>query len=372
MPTPVRSAAGIAPALRVLLISNMWPSTADPVFGTFVERQVAALRRAGASVRVVANSDARTGRLSLFAKYASLGARAAFAGLGRSHDVVVGHFLYPTADFAAIAATFSGRPLVLVAHGTDVTSVQRGGSIAAGCRGALPRAALVVCVSRALERRVRGELALPARVPTAVVHMGVDTALFRPDLSARQALGVAAPEKVVLFVGNLTEAKGVDVLMRAFADLRTGARADRLVLVGAGPAEAALRDASHALGVADRVTFTGRLGAADVARWMAAADVLVLPSRSEGLGLVLLEAMACGTPCVASEVGGIPEALDVPACGRLVAPDDAGALAAAVADVLSQGKEPFADACIARAADNSTDAMAAKFLAAVASAIGGR
>jgi len=202
--------------------------------------------------------------------------------------------------------------------------------------------------------------------------MGVDAAVFRPDPSARGRLRIDAADRVVLFVGNLTEAKGVDVLLGAFAQLRAGVRAERLVLVGAGSAESELREAAAGLGVADAVTFAGRLGATDVARWMAAADVLVLPSRSEGLGLVLFEAMACGTPCVASNVGGIPEALDAPACGRLVGPGDPAALALAIGDVLEQGKEPFVEACVARAADNTTDAMAARFLEAVASAIGGR
>ena len=350
---------------RVLLVSNMWPSDENPVYGGFVARQVAALRSLGVPVTVVANTDARTGAARSIAKYHSLARRARRAAREGDFDIVVGHYLYPTAGMARSAARIAGAKLVLVVHGTDARSVMRRDPYAAASRRALATADLVVTVSDALAAQLRASPGLPEGARTVTIHMGIDEATFAPDGSARTALGVASDERVVLFVGNLVEVKGLDVLQEAFSTLVRAGSADRLVIVGGG----VLRDTLVAWAdsdpvVAGRVTLTGRLSAAEVARWMAAADVFVLPSRHEGLGLVLLEAMACGTPCVASAVGGVPEVLDV-STGVLVAPGDALALGAAIERVLAAGKESYREACLRSAAGQGSVAQAEALLAEV-------
>ena len=364
--------SGRARPLRLLVVSNMWPSEDDSVFGVFVERNVRALRVAGASVTVVANSDSRTGGLAAARKYSALWVRAWLAARRGRYDAVVGHYLYPTAAIAHSAARRARVPLVLVTHGTDIRSVQRDDRFGRLGRAALGAASLVITVSRSLERTLRAELELPDSVSTAVIDMGIDSDLFRPDPGAREKLFVESGTRVVLFAGNLVPTKGVDVLAEAFFAALDDGTADRLVLVGDGPLAADIRSRieAHAASFehADptgRVTLTGRLHQRDLARWMAAADVFVLPSRNEGLGLVLLEAMACGTPCVGSDVGGIPEVLETPACGRLVPAEDPTALAAAIAEVLATGKDSFSEACLARAAAHSATRKAAEMLAAI-------
>lgn len=357
--------------LRLLVISNMWPSEHDPVFGVFVERNVRALRESGAEVRVVSNADSRTGGLAAARKYSLLWLRAWFAARRKRYDAVVGHYLYPTAAIAASAARKARVPLVLVTHGTDIRSVQRDDRFGRAGRAALSSADLVITVSRALEGTLRTTLALPESVPTRVINMGIEADLFRPDPGAREKLFLSPDERIVLFAGNLVETKGVDVLADAFFLALDEGHADRLVLVGDGPLakEVRLRIELNAASYehadpTDRVTFTGRLHQRDLARWMAAADVFVLPSRNEGLGLVLLEAMACGTPCVGSEVGGIPEVL-ASECGRLVPSEDPQALAEAIAEVIAKGKDSYADACLEQAALHSSRRKAAEMLEAI-------
>ncbi len=357
---------------RILLVSNMWPSPDEPVFGIFVERHVRALRETGATVEVVANTDARGGAVAALGKYARLALRTWKAGRPGAFDAVVGHYLYPTAAIARLAARRAKAPLVLVAHGTDVTSVQRGDVLARASRRAIARADRVVAVSRALAALLAGAGLLERADDASVVDMGVDTRVFTPDDAAREALGIDPCERLALFAGALTDGKGVDVLIDAFFGRLGAGGPDRLVLVGAGPREAALRSrvteraADHAVADAeDRVTFTGRLDAPTLARWMAAVDVFVLPSRAEGLGMVLLEAMACGTPCVGTRVGGIPEAIDAPACGELVPPDDPEALADAVGLVLARGKNAYAEACRAQALGHSLASQAEAMIAVI-------
>ena len=142
-----------------------------------------------------------------------------------------------------------------------------------------------------------------------VIPCGVDVDLFRPvDRSeAKQKLGFGE-DGVVLFVGRLDPLKGVDILLRAVAQLE---RADttRTVIVGGDQADAEmarLRALCSELGIAERVSFLGRMAQQELPLYYSAADVSVIPSYYESFGLVALESMACGTPVIASRVGGLP------------------------------------------------------------------
>ena len=358
--------------LRILLVTNLYPSESDPVFGSFVERQVRGLRRLGCTVRVVANTDRRNTGFARAIKYVSLLIRSLFAARFGSYDIVVGHFLYPTAAIAHIASRICGAPYVLVAHGTDVNSAAGNGRIARAVRKSLADAALVDAVSGSLEAQLRGSLALPESVPTIALHMGIDADRFHPCPDARERLGWDARERVALFVGNLVPVKNVDKLIDAFALVSRSYDRSRLLILGDGPLRARLAQQATAAGLEQRVTFGGQVGQDNVALAMAGADVLVLPSRSEGIGTVLLEAMACGTPVVASRVGGVPEIVRDAVTGRLVEPGSVEGLAHALDEVLAEGKDAYAAACIEAAEKAGSDRQAARFLDAVNAVMSGR
>ena len=134
------------------------------------------------------------------------------------------------------------------------------------------------------------------------------------------------------FAANLVRRKGVDVLLEALAKLAPHEPA-RLWVAGDGPERAALEAAAVRLGIADRVHFLGPRD--DVADWLEACDVFVLPSRAEGLGVAALEAMARGRPVVASAVGGLAETVVHERTGWLVPPEDPDALAAGLEALLA-------------------------------------
>jgi glycosyltransferase involved in cell wall biosynthesis len=142
-----------------------------------------------------------------------------------------------------------------------------------------------------------------------------------------------------LFVGRLVPVKGLDVLLDACAELARSGGRFRLCLVGDGPLRGSLEQRAGRLGLGGKVQFCGPRPHGQLPDWFRAADLFVLPSRSEGLPSVLLEATACGTPFVASRVGGIPEVAG-PEGSRLVPPGDAGLLAVALADSLRGGRGP--------------------------------
>ncbi len=182
----------------------------------------------------------------------------------------------------------------------------------------------------------------PARV--FVVPPGVDVDIFTPGPreAARAALGLDPQTPLLVFVGRIQPLKGPDVLIRAAARLRrespeVGQRMRVAVLGGAsgtgldhpeGPRELAI-----SLGIGDQVDFLPPVDRPTLAQWYRAADLVVVPSRSESFGLVAIEALACGTPVVAADVGGLPVA--VGAGGVLVQGHDPGVWAAVLAELLT-------------------------------------
>ena len=245
-------------------------------------------------------------------------------------DVVLATWAYPDGWAAVRLARRHGLPVVVMVHGSDVRRMDEVPARSRGTREALCAADGVIAVSADLAARVVALGADPDRVLT--VLDGVDRTLFNPGdrAQARRSLGLADDERHLLFIGNLLPVKGVDVLLHAAAKLAAQRSDWRLHLVGDGPERARLAAQAQALGVDARVVFHGSRAHAGLPEWLRAADLFVLPSRSEGIPNVLLEASACATPWVASDVGGIPEIVSLGA-GTLVPPEQPDALADALA-----------------------------------------
>ena len=194
------------------------------------------------------------------------------------------------------------------------------------------RAGAIIANSRA-GALTTSELARVAPERIEVIRNGVEIpAAIDADERRATRVGLLGhdPAMLVLFVGRLVEVKNVPVLLRALALIPALAR-PRLVLAGDGPLRQPLREQAQRLGVASHVHFLGERR--DTHLLMQCADVLVLPSREEGLSNVILEAMSAGCPVIASAVGGSPELVEHPRSGLLFPSDDASALAAALVRV---------------------------------------
>jgi glycosyltransferase involved in cell wall biosynthesis len=202
-------------------------------------------------------------------------------------------------------------------------------------------------------------VAIPSGVPTT--HLRA-TAPGRAEARAR--LGIPPDAFVVVGLGRLVPVKGFDLLVEALPGLLAAVPAAEVLLVGDGPEREALEARARALGVAGRLRMGGAATMGGVAVALAAADVCAAPSRNEGMGRALVEAMALGVPVVGAAVGGIPAVIGEDA-GRLVPPEDPGRLAAALVelarDAALRGK--LGDAARVRAEMFSTDVAAARLLA---------
>jgi glycosyltransferase involved in cell wall biosynthesis len=251
-----------------------------------------------------------------------------------SPDAILAYHIYPEADAAVRVARRLGVPAIAGAVGSDICDLP-GPLVRLMTRRTLAAASLVLTKSNHLRSQVL-EFGVPPSKVRAILN-GCDEATFRPQdrAAARSKLGVAGDTQLVAFTGNLVPVKGLSYLIEAAANLIASGRRITVVLIGNGPLEPALRSLCSRRNIPGNVLFAGSCAPARVAEWLAASDVFCLPSLSEGYPNVVLEALSCGRPVVASAVGGVPELLDA-SCGILVPPRSPALLADALKAALDR------------------------------------
>jgi teichuronic acid biosynthesis glycosyltransferase TuaC len=391
--------------MRVLVVTKIFPNAVEPLSAPFNRQQLAALGRrceveilatipwfpaAGALARwspagklgAVPHAERidglavehprvlylpRYGHALSAALYAASVLPAVLRRRGR-FDVLLGSWAYPDGVAAVALGGALGVPTVVKLHGSDMDVLAARPALRRQLALALPRAARIVAVSRALAAAA-ADLGVPPE-QIDVVTNGVDSALFHPRArdAARATLGHADDtRRWLLYVGRVEDDKGARELGGAFARVAAAQPDTRLVVVGDGKARAALEETLRPLG--ERALFVGPRPLAEVPLWMAACDVLTLPSHHEGTPNVLLEALACGRRVVATRVGGIPDVVHRPELGALVPVADEGALAAALGEALATPYD--ADAVAALGARGGWDESAGHLLESLERARGG-
>ncbi|MGA3403269.1 MAG: glycosyltransferase [Acetobacteraceae bacterium] len=350
--------------LRLLTFSTLFPNAARPNHGVFVENRLRQLVASGAATSTVVapvpwfpsmapkfgdwarharapRVEQRNGLTVLHPRYPVLPRigmslapwllfRALLPVLRAMHardafDAIDAHYLYPDGVAAVWLGRRLGLPVVVTARGTDVTLIPRYAVPRRLIRGAIRDAAALIAVSAALKAALVELGAPPDKV--TVLRNGVDTTLFRPpeDRDAvRRALGLGRP--TLISVGLLIERKGHHLAIEALRQLPEFG----LLVVGEGPEQARLAGLIEHYGLGDRVRLLGPRPHAELPSLYGAADALVLASSREGWANVLLEAMACGTPVVASNIPGNPEVVREAAAGVIVAANTPDGIAAAV------------------------------------------
>jgi N-acetyl-alpha-D-glucosaminyl L-malate synthase BshA len=319
--------------LKVLVVSNMYPSDQHPAYGGFVESQVQALRETGIQVDLAVIRDRRKGLAANLRKY--LGLLVDLFKLRKgNYDVYHVHYLFPTGLLALPFAILSRTPLVVTAHGGDIRLGKKK-EFRLLTSLILRHARAVISVSEALAAEIRESFAVD-HAKIGVASCGVDLSLFYPrdKQVCKDALNIQS-KKTLLFVGNFVPVKGIPVLIEAFVGVADSEPDAVLCLLGEGPLQEELKAQAQALGIGDRCRWLTPVEHNRVPEVMSAAELLVLPSRHEGFGLVALEALACGVPVVATRVGGVPEIVADGECGFLVEPADISGLGAAVSRLLA-------------------------------------
>jgi len=355
--------------MRILVLSDTFPNALDPWRGPYNRRQVECLAEL-CSVTVInplpwvkllsgtrywgLTSDSDDvlegiplyhptfwylpvlGRNRTWRGVLSAARRALKKERKQPYDLILATFAYPHGLAACELARELGIPYVIKARGSDLHSLPKSGPRRERTMQAVQDAAAVVAVSRNLAD-IAVEMGAQASQVT-VLPNGIDADVFDaiPRHEARGKLGLPLDREMILFVGSLSPVKGVDILLKAFDHVRRKReRMPLLTLLGSGPMRWTIERQLADAGLRDAVKLPGHRERNEVALWMNAANLLVLPSRNEGCPNVVLEALSCGTPVVASRVGAVPDLLGLEG-GETVAPNDPEALAEAILRVLDR------------------------------------
>jgi len=354
---PARDTVGVPGAhdgrtIRLLVFTSLYPNGAQPGHGVFVEER---LRHLVASGRITATVVApvpwfpfRHRAFGTYATFAAVPKQETRHGIRIVHprypvipklgmnvtpslmyrallpvvrqliaanpdvDLIDAHYFYPDGVVAARLGAAVGKPVVISARGSDITWIPRFPRARRQIQRAAQRAAAMITVSQALKDSLAG-LDVDADKIT-VLRNGVDLERFAPRDrgTLRSKFGVRGP--VWLTVSHLVELKGIHIVIEALAQVPDVT----LLIAGKGPQERELRQLVERLDLSSRVRFLGPIPHADLCDYYNAADVMVLASSREGMPNVVLESLACGTPVLATPVGGIPELITAPEAGRLL------------------------------------------------------
>ena len=314
----LRHLVGTGQATSTVLAPVPWFPSRSPRFGAWSRFAMAPAEEERHGLRVLHPRYVVVPRIGmsiapglLYAAAAPALRRLLRAGLGV--DVIDAHYLYPDGVAAVMLGRRFGLPVVMTARGSDVTQLPDHRAPRRMIRWAMARADAMISVSAGLKRAMVALGADEDRI--RVLRNGVDLGQFRPpqDRAAERArLGLTGP--TIVSVGHLIERKGHHHAIAALQSLPEWT----LLILGEGPERARLESLARQLGVEDRVRLLGAHPHDALPAFYGAADLLILASSREGWANVLLEAMACGTPVVASDIPGNPEVVQRREAGLIV------------------------------------------------------
>ena len=349
--------------VRTVLFSSLYPNSVLPRAGVFVETRLRELINTGRVVaKVVAPvrwSPVHDPKFGVYAQMAAapipkvgmwvapflmaLGAATAFRQLrdeGFDFEVIDAHYYYPDGVAAALLAQWFKRPFTVTARGSDINLISRFTWSRWLMTRSANRAKASIGVSSALVQKMK-QIGFDER-KLHTMRNGVDLQLFQPPMHRRAVRGQLGLDghPVILTVGNLNEHKGQALVIRSLPHILAQFPKARLVVLGDGPDAPTLRALVDSLFLTDCVTFVSTMSQAKLCQWYGAADVLVLASTREGWPNVLLEAMACGTPVVAADVGGVREIVHDSSAGRIVHDRDEISFSESICQILAAQTDP--------------------------------
>lgn len=240
-------------------------------------------------------------------------------------DIIHVHFAYPAGFAGVLLGKMFKKHVILTVRGTDINCFPQNSLLRIVIRYTLKNVNGIIAVSYALKKKVSNMGIEVNKI--AVIPNGVNLNLFKPILKrvARMELGIDNNCKIILFVGNFEKVKGLEYLVRAFKEIcySNVINNTKLVLIGTGPLYDLIKKMIDDYGIKDRVILKNYIPHEEVPLWMNASDVFCLTSLNEGRPNVLYEAIACGIPVVATNVGGVAEIIISDELGALIPPKSA-------------------------------------------------
>jgi glycosyltransferase involved in cell wall biosynthesis len=297
---------------NILVITNMYPSAENKSFGIFVKNQVDALKKRNLMIDVLAITNPKSGKIKVIKKYLIwlLKALLILVTKGRKYQIVHAHYVFPSGYIGLLFKRLYKSRLIVTAHGGDIDKMaKKSKKLFNLTKVILNEADHVIAVGEELQHEIISTYSVN-REKVSLINMGVNRQIFRPfdKVKVRNLCGIEKDSSIILFVGNLIKQKGVMELVEALKIARQSHKNVQLYMIGAEK-DSIFKEKLERRLVQDHlsssVRFLGVMDQSKIAVWMSAADLLVLPSHIEGFGLVALEAMACGTPVIGTNVGGL-------------------------------------------------------------------
>ena len=313
---------------KIFVISNMYPTANHLSYGIFVKNQVEALRKAGMDVEIGVNTNPSTGMKNALKKYILWAMQVMKKAIfqKRSISITHAHYVFPSGVFSLLLKKLFKIPYVVTAHGGDIEKMaKKNATIRKWTTRILQESSHVIAVGPVLAKQIETDFHV-SNDKITIMSMGVNREVFKPGNKndARKLLKLSPDEFLFSFVGNVIKQKGIEELLQAFQEVKSNtAKQVKLAIIGSR------RDVSFMEKIApllnNDVLLIDPVKQPDLVTWFQASDVFVLPSHIEGFGLVALEAIACGTPVIATDVGGLSSLLAHDA-GHLVEAHNAHAL----------------------------------------------
>lgn len=215
------------------------------------------------------------------------------------YDII--HSNWTISSFSAvISKRFHKKPIITSIHGSDINQAIKNPFFRFLTNIVINSSNKIICVSNNLREKIINLVETPP--PLLVIPNGVYTNIFFPDFSNKK--------KIILFVGSLTQNKRVDLLIKSFGNIFPIINNFSLCIVGDGPEEQSLKELANKHLPKSRVKFTGSLSREEISNLMRESYILILPSINEGFGVVLIEALASGLPCIGANSGGIVDIIN--------------------------------------------------------------
>jgi len=299
------------PDKNLLIISNMYPSKRSKTYGIFVKNQVDQLRHQGYRIDLLTTTDPRRGKYHVIKKYILWFFKALFILIfkGRKYHAVHVHYIFPSGWLGLLFKRFYKTKLIVTSHGGDIDQMpSKGKFIFRQTEKILNQADDIVAVGKHLKQEMMDTFHVPED-KISILNMGVNREVFRPKNKeeVREQLELSEEDSHLLFVGNIIKQKGISELLEAFTILKEKYSNLHLHMIGSSPDGEFKKYVKEYIEIhaPDHIHLHSSKKQEEIALWMAASDVFVLPSHIEGFGLVALEAMSVHTPVVGTEVGGL-------------------------------------------------------------------
>jgi len=311
--------------MKILVATTMFPNKYNPFSGVFIKNQIKLLRdKFGIESIVITGDGSNHLTILILKKYLLFFIRIIWSAFFKRFDLIHVHFSYPTGFLSLICKWITGKKLIITIHGSDINQHQKMNILSRYLiKQTLNTCDHIIAVSDDLRMKMISQFGISTE-KLSVINMGFDRNIFCFHQNEEEK---RKETFIILFVGRLIPVKGFELLIDAIEKLNLQPENYfDCVVIGEGSYKSKYEDTIREKKLVSRFKFLDPLEQKEVAHWMRKSNAVVIPSYDEGFGLVAIESLACGTPVIASKVGGLKEIIHDSVNGYFITPGRANEL----------------------------------------------